>query len=82
MWSKWSKIKIKVFFVSSQELKGRRDDGEIGIFPANFVEEIGEAYEAVFDYESDVDGDLSFAAGEMITVTDKSKSEEENFKLL
>lgn len=52
-------------------MKGKKDTGECGIFPSNFVEPIDDQYIATFDYASDEPLDLSFAAGETITVTSK-----------
>ena len=57
--------------VDDQWLKGKRSDGQIGIFPSNFVEDVENLYEGSFDYHSDVPEDLSFSTGETITVTSK-----------
>lgn len=76
IWKYWKGDFIDVLgAVDDQWLKGKRSDGQIGIFPSNFVEDVENLYEASFDYHSDVAEDLSFSTGETITVTSKDKGE-------
>ena len=57
--------------IDEQWYKGRNQSGQEGIFPSNFVEKLEDQYQAVFDYNSNTEGDLVFSTGEIITVTSK-----------
>ena len=54
-------------------LMGKKENGQVGIFPSNFAESVDDQYVATFDYSSDVESDLQFAAGESITITSKGQ---------
>ena len=64
-------IEVTEVIGDGEWLKGQHN-GQTGIFPANFVEEIPtDSYISNFDFEASQDGDLGFVKGQTIKVLEK-----------